>query len=953
MDFYIPWWGKILSIFISTPSRAIFSESEITLKEERNTVSASLMTTPRRPKIEKTWLGYRVNLSDSIGSFYLFDVAQVEQFQEKTTKAVESKHRLTYQALYEDCHTTAKAISSLIAKQRFVRRSEFTSFLEELTFPTFFDLTYPELMEESELKLIDKIKSLPKDKRRLLDLINDKYINDELNKHQALLGSLNDSQKRAVIVDDDTNIVLAGAGSGKTKTMVTRAKYLVETGKYAPKEILMLAYGRDAKKEMEERLGSMVSAPVDVMTFHGFGKAILEKHSNEKKIPDDLATDEKKLLRFVEDELQRLLKGSPEYFKLATDYFQQYFFPYRNPFDFESKGEYYQYLKANEIRALNTNSVKSFEEVLIANFLYINQVNFVYEPKYTNNIEQVGFTSYRPDFYLCDYDIYIEHFGVNEKLEAPAYMNPVKYRQDIFKKRRLLRDINKTELIETYSFEQGKGVLLSELRRKLERAGVVLTPMSPDRYFEQLEKFGAISKLGKLLHSAMSTSRTMGHDKTDIPKLVKNEADRPSVQALIDLYTPIEAAYEALLEDNETIDFDSMINEAARIVEEYGHFLPYKTILVDEYQDISPPRARLLKALMNDGKKPNLFVVGDDWQGIYRFSGADLSYTYQFFQKFGDGTRVDLDETYRFNDSISQIATKFVTANTAQITKSIKAREVDEPRVHLVRTTANEQQAQIQAVIEWLSKNASDGSILLLNRYRFKKPGYLKSVQSFARNLGFSLTFQSVHGSKGREADYVILMDVCSGKNGFPVEKLDHPFIDLMLPERDKYPFAEERRLFYVALTRAREHSFVLSLEESQSSFVKDLIKFGEKIRADTISPSEMASKVNTESCPECKTGLLIERNGRYGKFQACTNSPFCEYTYNNCRRCQHVRKQVGEYHVCQSKTCGFKSPICSVCGRDMEIRNGPHGKFWGCTGFSSSVCRNTEQLKRYNDVFS
>ena len=117
--------------------------------------------------------------------------------------------------------------------------------------------------------------------------------------------------------------------------------------------------------------------------------------------------------------------------------------------------------------------------------------------------------------------------------------------------------------------------------------------------------------------------------------------------AFLAVFGPIYERYQESLDGSEEIDFHDMINRATELVESGRFRSPFKYILVDEFQDISPSRAALLKALLDNCPGAQLFAVGDDWQAIYRFAGSDIAVMQEFGERFGDYERIDLETTFR------------------------------------------------------------------------------------------------------------------------------------------------------------------------------------------------------------------------------------------------------------------------------------------------------------------
>ena len=364
--------------------------------------------------------------------------------------------------------------------------------------------------------------------------------------------------------------------------------------------------------------------------------------------------------------------------------------------------------------------------------------------------------------------------------------------------------------------------------------------------------------------------------------------------------------------------------------------------MVDEFQDISASRARLLKALMAQQANASLFCVGDDWQSIYRFTGSDVSLTKDFEAHFGKTATSILDKTFRFNSKIGEVASRFISENPSQIQKVIESHtQIDTSAISLIKTNDNEigLEAVLKAIREKTSKSAS---VLLLGRFSFNAPTNLNAYKKAYANL--KIAYMTAHGSKGKEADYVIVLNLIKGKHGFPSEKATNPLLELLLPKSENYKYAEERRLFYVALTRARHHVYLITDASKPSPFVVELIDNGYPILTDEFKGSHFQDKIAC-NCPSCKTGLLTARDG-YNSFFGCSNFPVCKYTEKACKRCGSSLITKGELRLCENKRCDYKEPICPECGGTMIFRK--NGNFWGCSNYrkgSEVSCSHTAKF--------
>jgi DNA helicase-4 len=274
-----------------------------------------------------------------------------------------------------------------------------------------------------------------------------------------------------------------------------------------------------------------------------------------------------------------------------------------------------------------------------------------------------------------------------------------------------------------------------------------------------------------------------------------------------------------------------MISSATGYVRDRRFAIPWKYIIVDEFQDISIGRYRLLEAMLKARDDLQFFAVGDDWQSIYRFAGSDISIMSRFRRFFGRATVVQLDQTFRFNDKIASVSGEFIQKNRNQIRKQLKTElKCETPRVFVHWIDREEGRpsdaATLKGVMELIraAHILDDASLLILARYNHLLPGAstLESLQMCWP--GQVRTPLTVHRSKGLEADYVIVDGLTADEFGFPSEIEDDPLMGLVLARPDDYPHAEERRLFYVALTRARHQVHVIADRGHPSSFALELL---------------------------------------------------------------------------------------------------------------------------------
>ena len=764
-----------------------------------------------------------------------------------------------------------------------------------------------------------------------------------------------------VVSAEDNTLVLAGAGSGKTLTISGKVKYLCEVKKVAPGEILLIAFTRKSADEMTERISNRLGIPITATTFHKLGLDTLKKARNESL---DVLED---TLKFVNQYFEKELLKQPETIKLLLEYFAYYLHIPANMDNFDSLGEAYAYEKGMDFETIKSKfdrtqlvdssvaenreskhtlrgeRVKSLEEVSIANFLFLNGVRYEYESKYPYQTNDANFKVYRPDFYLPDYDIFIEHFGVNKNGKLPwlSDIEEKKYLEGMAWKRQQHR-INGTKLIETYSYYSSQGVLLEKLEALLRQNGVKLKEVDYREVFDSIYKTQSdayFSEFKKLCGTFLALFKSNAYRIAELEKLREkksrylNSYFQRRIALFVLLIKPLLEAYDRYLEENHMIDFSDMINMAAEAIRTGFKVAPYKYVIIDEYQDISVARYKLVKAIL-DQTHAKLLCVGDDWQSIYRFAGSDISLFTDFNKYYSGKTSImKLERTYRNSQELINVAGAFIQMNPRQMQKNlVSSKHLNHPSTFWMYDD-NPFRALDKAITE-LVKNYEGQSILLLGRTAYDSEMLDASGLFYERRSKASeryvykkspntpISFLTVHRAKGLEADNVILLNFQNSTLGFPNKISDDPMLELVLSNADNYLFGEERRLFYVAMTRTKNRFIVLTDNNKPSVFFEDL-KNNPNI---TIEIGECSKITTVVDCPRCKTGRLVvrknEERNRY--FLGCSNYPQCDYTVNDTAVLENPRK-------------------CRVCGGFMVERSGRFGKFYGCSNYPT--CQHTEEI--------
>ncbi|MEF3075481.1 UvrD-helicase domain-containing protein [Methylobacter sp. Wu1] len=860
-----------------------------------------------------------------------------------------------YQTIIPDLRQASQQARALFHGQRYIRQPAAMQWLKnhEHLRDGIYRSDISHYLSREEYQLIELVRPFLEKGYDHIAKINDSYVRSQLRTYRDYFdriesNPLTDRQRKACVIDEQHNLVLAGAGTGKTSTLIGRAGYLLKSELAAPDQILMLAYANKAAKEMEERIQARLGiSTLTVKTFHSLGKQIITEVEGAVPAIDKMAEDEALRARFVDDRIKQFLLDQRYKSRLVT-YFTRFIYPYKSQFAFKTEGAYHAYILENEIRTLQGELVKSYEECEIANFLYRQGIVYEYEANYQVNTAGPDFKAYQPDFYLPEYGLYIEHFAVNEKNETPPFIDRQKYLEGMAWKR-ALHESHKTQLIETFSYQKHQGTLTDALRTQLLVAGVRFRPLPDDQLLSRLREFGEVSRFSELIAKVLALFKAAFLSIKDLSSLARQHEDKERMLAAVLLFEPVYQAYQQHLHDNGTIDFDDMIGKAISYVESGRYRSPYRHVLVDEFQDISASRARLVKALLAQHAGNSLFCVGDDWQAIYRFTGSDVSITRDFEKHFGFTATSVLDKTFRFNNKIGEVASRFVCQNPAQIKKQIKShRQVDGPAVSLIKTST--ESTGLNAALASISQKQPDGaSVLILARFHFRQPELSGLKRQYPQ---LNLQFMTVHASKGREADYVIVLGMEHGKQGFPSEKATHALLELLLPEAEDYQHAEERRLFYVALTRARHHVYLIADGSKASSFVRELVNDKYAVLTDEFQGHGFQKQLADTLCERCQTGYMVVRKNQYGTFYGCNQYPLCSHTQKGCPKCGSALITKGRSRVCQNKDCEVAEPVCPKCGGSMILRKGKYGQFWGCANYRPHAgfsCNHTEQAVNSN----
>ncbi|GEM75780.1 DNA helicase IV [Vibrio sagamiensis] len=598
---------------------------------------------------------------------------QCREFAARAVKQYQDWHNQQCSKLLEYLPRWEKSLSELKHLPIYLSTSKVDAWIEQ-TKADFCQIQTSLL--EAKMHLPNRIKEIDTWLTNTEQAINERNLNwlsSEREKWASLFDKiesspLNFSQQQAVLLNNDHNLILAGAGSGKTSVLTARVAYLLQSEQAHSEELLMLAFGRDAASEMQSRLKEKVGTiteKVSVNTFHQLGLHILNQVESQNVEISPLAIDENQRTAWCIDWLKK------------------------------------------------------------------------------------------------------------------HWMTPANFK-------RWQKHLDKW----------------------------------PIAYLKGDDELGSHSENPKLiawLDTQITKLAASGLNKKQVQQKLLNHQENTRLNSELTLCWPCFTAWQKMLKESKQIDFPTMISRATDYVMKGKFISPWRFIMIDEYQDISPDRLALIEALCTSTDKQSgatLFAVGDDWQAIYQFAGAEVDLTTEFQSRFRYSTVHQLDTTYRFNDKIGIVANTFVQENPRQIPKVLSShKQRKQKSVYIAPSN------QVEKILDQLNHQAKKvRTVLLLGRNHYHKPElYDEWLSQFSQ---LNIQFMTCHASKGKEADFVIILSVNEGQ--FPAKK-KHQHIDSALTgTSDHFPYAEERRLFYVALTRAKERVWITHTG-SGSSFVHEL----------------------------------------------------------------------------------------------------------------------------------
>lgn len=901
-------------------------------------------------------------------------------------------------------------MDAVLSQNRYIAKSEYRAKLlaEKKTVEYFGVLKSSQLIDtfcknnSISLAAVEDALSKYMNFEALADEHNESFVRHAMIDEQDYLDSLlrdvdpqiklDEDQRRVILTDEDYCLVIAGAGAGKTTTVAAKVKYLVEKKGIEPSQILVVSFTNKAVQELRDKLNRDLAINCPIATFHSTGNAILRKQSPEKLN----IVDSSKLYFVLQDYFKNSILKNESLVNNLILFFASYF---DAPYEGEDLNAFFNKIaKSNfatmrsdlnafkqqviDIRTkksvtIQSEVMRSHQEVEIANFLYLNNIDYEYEPLYKYDILSSR-KPYTPDFIIRQGDrtAYIEHFGITQDGKNDRFSDDQleAYKKAVNDKINLHRQ-HGTKLIYTFSQYSDRRSLLEHLREELESNGFELHPRSNREVMEKLvsdEENRYIRKLVNLICRFIANFKTNGFTADEFSRMYHSTQNVRS-RLFLDICNDCYLEYERYLKENNAVDFEDMINESARVlreVKEMKQKLDFKYIIVDEYQDISRQRFDLVTALseVTDAK---IIAVGDDWQSIYAFSGSDITLFTKFEEKMGYAKLLKIVNTYRNSQEVIDIAGNFIQKNKTQISKELKSpKNIVDPVIIYTYdgspkklnagnksgvnyAIAHAVEAALEQIIEFNKREgkSGDSSILLLGRFGFDgdklersglfeyiaRGSKLKSVKYPKLNI----TFMTAHASKGLGYDNVIVVNGRNEAYGFPSKIEDDPVLAFVIKGDRSIDYAEERRLFYVAMTRTKNRVYFIAPEQNPSEFLLEIKRdYKNVILRGNWSEEPPKNNIAKKTCPICGYPMQFRYKNAYGlRLFICTNEP----------------------EVCGFMTNEYKAGKLSVlkCDRCRDgyliVKPGNENNYFlGCTNYKKdgTGCGRVIGSKLYYEMF-
>ena len=694
---------------------------------------------------------------------------------------------------------------------------------------------------------------------------------------QQFLDGLNETQKKAVIHPGNRLLVLAGAGSGKTRTLISRIHFLLIQKKVKAQNLLAITFTKDAANEMIERLIEIGSdseafneemnqaglknadkqrirqkylkqspwlSGITVCTFHSFCYQLLREKGvhqfdNRFRIITNHKSDDfggRQCPENISAVMQKTLIeccSDPQFLLQLKRYILDYYVDKIEINDLKRSNIF-----DKPFTTLQREKVRSKSEQYIADWLYRHGIRYQYEP-----VVNFGDFSFKPDFYIPEANLYLEHIS--------HLSSPMKNKEEQFKKsgKRLVRTFE-TMTKDSKEFAQHlERIVKGKLSNGYTKYDALNYEEEFAGYHQHIKDFArdVLQVLDKIKVERVRSAQVFARGKASVHQRVR------------DFYLLAEVlirAYHKYLVNQSYLDFNDLSIQAVQLLEhrkEIQQYVneTYQHILVDEFQDVNSLQIQLLKKMV--ARENNLFCVGDDWQGIYGFRGSDVRYIIDFEKYFSSAEVIKLNLNYRSNQTIVEASNEVIRRNKHIVDKELNAsnRQLSKLNIYAADEAGIDDVEYFIHRIKGLHKKGYEAQdiLVLYRRSKMYEP-YRRALEKEELRVNA----KTIHSAKGLEARVVIIIGLMQGYGGFPDIWYNDAIYQVIKKEQFHLMLEEERRLFYVALTRAREEINLITLKGKESQFIDEI-----PLRYFSLPKVNVMSQLH---CPVC--GQQLSEGDKY-----------------------------------------------------------------------------------------
>jgi DNA helicase IV len=694
----------------------------------------------------------------------------------------------------------------------------------------------------------------------------------------ANLNQLNNTQKEAVTSVHKKLLVLAGAGSGKTHTLISRLNWLITEKNVKPYNILAITFTKDAANEMLDRLIETAddtgkfkeeintkglnskdkyeirkqyykSYPwlnqITICTFHSLCYKLLKEKGvhqfdNRFKIITNSNSNynsdfKNPCTETVFSVMQKVLINcceNPSFLLNLKRYIIDYYVD-KIEVSYFSESKYY----GRPFTTLHGEKVRSKSEQFIADWLYRHSIQYIYEPK----INFVDF-DFKPDFFIPEANLYIEHIS--------NLSSPMQNKEMQFKKagKRLVRTFEEmTKNSRDFSKELER-IIKGNFSQNYNASFALNYEEEFSGYHQHIKDFArdVLQVLDKIKVEKVHSS------------LVFKNGAKSNHQRVRDFYLLAKVLikeYHGYLINKSYLDFNDLSIQALKLLEIHQDVREsiqkrYKHILVDEFQDVNSLQVELLQQMVN--KDTNIFCVGDDWQGIYGFRGSDVKYIIEFDKHFKGAETIKLNLNYRSNQTIVEASNELIRKNKLIVDKELIASNKKLSKLNIFAADEagiDDVEYLVNRVKELQKQGVEHHNILILYRRSKMFEPYKRALEKEQ----LKVTAKTIHSAKGLEAEVVFIIGLFQGYGGFPDIWYNDAIYQVIRKEKFNLMLEEERRLFYVALTRAKEEINLITMRGNESQFIDEIpLRYFALPKVSIMSISR---------CPQCGKQLEAEVN--------------------------------------------------------------------------------------------